>query len=234
MHIASRTLLAFSAGLVDTATFVHLDGLFAAHVTGNFVVFAAALARGLDPSDYTKLLTFPVFVLAVAAGTLVHGPSEARPALLQRLLGLELLLLAAGAGLAGGASVTLGTTELGAVDHAVAFLLVLAMGFQNAVHRFVPGPMSTVMTGNVSAFAAGLVGRFTVSRSGRRDAAGSARVSGLLIGGFAAGCLVGALGVLSLGLACVAAAAAALVTVVLRERARALPGEPHGLHEQNR
>lgn len=40
-------LLAFVAGYVDTATFVEFAGLFAAHVTGNFVLFAAAIGRGV-------------------------------------------------------------------------------------------------------------------------------------------------------------------------------------------
>lgn len=39
-------ILAFLAGFVDTAAFIHMSGLFVAHVTGNFVLLGAALATG--------------------------------------------------------------------------------------------------------------------------------------------------------------------------------------------
>ena len=39
-------LLSFVAGYVDTAGFLSLQGLFTAHVTGNFVTFGASLALG--------------------------------------------------------------------------------------------------------------------------------------------------------------------------------------------
>ena len=37
------TLLAFNGGVVDTAGFLGLHGLFVAHVTGNFVTMGAAI-----------------------------------------------------------------------------------------------------------------------------------------------------------------------------------------------
>jgi uncharacterized membrane protein YoaK (UPF0700 family) len=39
-------LLSFNGGFVDTASFVGLQGLFTAHVTGNFVTLAATLVSG--------------------------------------------------------------------------------------------------------------------------------------------------------------------------------------------
>jgi hypothetical protein len=39
-------LLSFNGGFVDTAGFLGLQGLFTAHVTGNFVTLAAALVLG--------------------------------------------------------------------------------------------------------------------------------------------------------------------------------------------
>jgi uncharacterized membrane protein YoaK (UPF0700 family) len=39
-------LLGFVAGFVDTAGFLGLQGLFTAHVTGNFVTLGAALVLG--------------------------------------------------------------------------------------------------------------------------------------------------------------------------------------------
>ena len=46
MKIALPTLLSFNGGYVDTAGYLALQGLFTAHVTGNFVTIAAALAFG--------------------------------------------------------------------------------------------------------------------------------------------------------------------------------------------
>jgi uncharacterized membrane protein YoaK (UPF0700 family) len=39
-------LLSFNGGFVDTAGFMGLQGLFTAHVTGNFVTLGAALVFG--------------------------------------------------------------------------------------------------------------------------------------------------------------------------------------------
>ncbi len=58
-------ILAFVAGFIDTATFVGADGLFSAHITGNFVVFASQLFSEHDSGVYVKLLTFPFFALGV-------------------------------------------------------------------------------------------------------------------------------------------------------------------------
>src|ERR1700735_4106091 len=64
----NRTLpftLAFTAGYADTCGFVALFGLFTAHVTGNFVLLAAALL-GTHPGVVAKLLALPEFILVVA------------------------------------------------------------------------------------------------------------------------------------------------------------------------
>jgi uncharacterized membrane protein YoaK (UPF0700 family) len=147
--------LSFIAGFSDTATFIHLYGLFSAHVTGNFVLLAAAIGKGVRESDLLKLLSFPVFVFAAAAATIVHD----------RLRGGEpevtldrWLALAAGALLLMGALVALLYGRHGSPDDiplgdAVAGMMsVAAMGVQNALHRFAValGPQTTVMTGTVT------------------------------------------------------------------------------------
>ncbi len=38
-------ILAFMCGFVDTIVFVHMGGLFVAHVTGNFVLLGATSER---------------------------------------------------------------------------------------------------------------------------------------------------------------------------------------------
>src|ERR1700743_1310401 len=62
-------LLAMVAGFCDTATFVGGGCFFSAHITGNFIVFAAQLASESESTGaWVKLLTFPVFVIAVLTG----------------------------------------------------------------------------------------------------------------------------------------------------------------------
>jgi uncharacterized membrane protein YoaK (UPF0700 family) len=45
MKPSLSTLLSFNAGYVDTAVFLALQGLFAAHVTGNFVTLGGGHAH---------------------------------------------------------------------------------------------------------------------------------------------------------------------------------------------
>src|ERR1700749_4387680 len=61
-------LLALSAGYCDTLTFVSVDNLFSAHVTGNFIVFAYDILKQADARSWLKLLSFPVFIIAVICG----------------------------------------------------------------------------------------------------------------------------------------------------------------------
>jgi len=53
-------LLSFTAGDVDTAGFLALQGLFTAHITGNFVTLGTSLALGM-PGAVAKHLSLPVF-----------------------------------------------------------------------------------------------------------------------------------------------------------------------------
>jgi len=46
MRIGLGALLSFNGGFVDTAGFLGLQGLFTAHVTGNFVTQVAGLLPG--------------------------------------------------------------------------------------------------------------------------------------------------------------------------------------------
>ena len=57
-------LLGFNAGYVDTVGFLALNGLFTAHVTGNFVTLGASLINGTSGA-WAKLLALPVFCLFV-------------------------------------------------------------------------------------------------------------------------------------------------------------------------
>ena len=59
-------LLTVNAGYVDTAGFLALQGLFTAHVTGNFVTLGASIALGTSGA-VAKVLALPVFCVVVIA-----------------------------------------------------------------------------------------------------------------------------------------------------------------------
>ena len=70
LHLQAAIIFAQAAmaGFVDTVGFVALFGVFTAHVTGNFVLLGAQLARP-GQGAAIKLLAFPAFIVAVAAAT---------------------------------------------------------------------------------------------------------------------------------------------------------------------
>ena len=143
-------LLSLNAGFVDTAGFLALQGLFTAHVTGNFVTLGASLVLGTSGA-VAKLLALPVFCLVVILTRLLSSallPIN-RPAL-KILLGLKVVLLVAGAVMA----IRLGPFTNGDAWQAVVtgMVLVAAMAIQNAAHRIHLGaaPPSTLMTGTTT------------------------------------------------------------------------------------
>jgi uncharacterized membrane protein YoaK (UPF0700 family) len=71
-------LLSFNGGFIDTAGFLGLQGLFTAHVTGNFVTLGAALVLG-SHGIIGKILALPEFILVIAlarlAGAALRAPA---------------------------------------------------------------------------------------------------------------------------------------------------------------
>jgi uncharacterized membrane protein YoaK (UPF0700 family) len=65
-------LLSLNGGFVDTIGFLGLQGLFTAHVTGNFVTLAAALVYGTH-GVIAKLMALPEFVAVIASRVLCFG-----------------------------------------------------------------------------------------------------------------------------------------------------------------
>src|SRR5512139_3152273 len=63
--VPTMSLLAFTSGFVDTLSFIALFGLFAAHITGNFVLIATSLAE-FRSGLWIKLLAIPIFVFSAA------------------------------------------------------------------------------------------------------------------------------------------------------------------------
>jgi uncharacterized membrane protein YoaK (UPF0700 family) len=142
-------VLSFNGGYVDTAGFLALQGLFTAHVTGNFVTLGAALALGTT-GVVSKLLALPVFCAVVVLTRLASWSIPRRWPGLSTLLTVKVLLLIAAAVLA----MRLGPFPNGDSAPAVitGMVLVAAMAIQNALHRMHLGtaPPSTLMTGTTT------------------------------------------------------------------------------------
>jgi uncharacterized membrane protein YoaK (UPF0700 family) len=143
-------LLSFNGGFVDTAGFLGLQGLFTAHVTGNFVTLGAALVFGTH-GIIAKLLALPEFIIVIAVARLVGAALTAHGLpTLRLLLAVKVLLLLAFFVLA----VTLGPFPDSDVPAGLltGFAGVAAMAIQNGVQRvhFASLPPSTIMTGNTT------------------------------------------------------------------------------------
>jgi uncharacterized membrane protein YoaK (UPF0700 family) len=189
---ALPVLLSVNAGYVDTAGFLALQGLFTAHVTGNFVTAGAALVLGTS-GVVAKLVALPVFCIVVALARVLGESLGARHVLrLKLLLGLKLVLLFAAAGLA----VRLGPFPNGDAWPALltGMTLVSAMAIQNAVQRvhLSAWPPSTLMTGNTTQAVLDVV---DLLRGTGDVVATRGRLSQMVanIAGFAIGCAAGAL-----------------------------------------
>ena len=120
-------LLSAISGVVDVISFLTLK-IFAAHITGNLVLIAAALAGGHNPRS-DQVLALPVFMAATAAAWGIAKTSG--------LQGLRLarLLLAA-------------MTAVAAIACQFAFLRVIMP----------KAPPTAVMTGHLSSFTLALSG----------------------------------------------------------------------------
>ncbi len=188
-------LLSVNGGFVDTMSFLALHGLFAAHVTGNFVTLGATLVLGTSGAT-AKLLALPMFCAAVVVAHLLSFRLRRMGvAVLRTTLLLMLLLLLAAAVLA----VWRGPFANG--DSAGALLtgmtLVAAMAVQNAAHRIhLPhSPPSTMMTGTTTQIMIDIANLLHVENPLDRPAT-RARVRRLsaIVGAFAFGCAAAALG----------------------------------------
>ncbi len=209
MKRSTTLCLTAIAGFIDTLTFVMVGGLFAAHVTGNFVVFGASLAGSPSEHDYLKLAAFPVFVLAVMMGAAIFGATRAK-----KFGGTPLLLLLQAVVFAG---VAAGVYIDGSFITLYALALVAAMGLQNSLHRYVPGPMTTVMTGTVMNWSAAKAEKFFKLPAPETKAPGGRPMTGWMIAAFAAGCALAGFAAKELGLAACGGAALLLLVLTISE-----------------
>jgi uncharacterized membrane protein YoaK (UPF0700 family) len=138
-------LLSFVAGYVDSYTYLALFGLFAAQVTGSFVIAGAELVRH-DSGVVGKLLAIVVFIVAALIGL----SREAGRAPMPWMLALEAGLLAAFV-----AIILFGPDVKGAADwHGIVagLFAASAMGTQSVLVRLLMKgiPQTNVMTGNMT------------------------------------------------------------------------------------
>src|ERR1700743_2281671 len=100
LHPALPLVLSLNAGFVATAGFLALQGLFTAHVTGNFVTFGASMVLGTSGA-LAKLLALPVFCMMVILVRLLGDSlAKAGAPVLKILLSIMLVLLIIAAALA--------------------------------------------------------------------------------------------------------------------------------------
>jgi uncharacterized membrane protein YoaK (UPF0700 family) len=193
MKLSVPVILSLNAGYVDTAGFLALQGLFTAHVTGNFVTLGAALVLGTS-GVLAKLLALPVFC-AVILLTRLGAYSLPRFGLpvLRTMLFMQLLLLCAGAALA----IHTGAQQKGDELYAIltGMLFVAAMAIQNAASRIhlASAPPTTLMTGSTTQIMIDLADVLR-GLEGEAKRAAVARASKMVahVAWFAGGCAGGA------------------------------------------
>jgi uncharacterized membrane protein YoaK (UPF0700 family) len=197
------TLLSLNGGYVDTAGFLALQGLFTAHVTGNFVTFGASMVFGTSGA-LAKLLALPVFcVVVILVRLLGDSLAKAGAPVLKILLGVKLALLITAAALA----IHFGPFASGDGWQAIltGMVLVSAMAIQNAVHRvhFGTAPPTTLMTGTTTQIMIDVADMMRVTSPEARAAllARLKRMSAA-VGGFGLGCAAAALFFLLAGVWC--------------------------------
>ena len=198
--LSMPVLLSLVAGYLDSYTYLSLFGLFAAQVTGSFVIAGAEFVTS-DFGIAGKLIAIGAFVVAAAAtAALIIMAREARSAALPWMLGLETLLLAGFA-----AIVVFGPQVRDARDwHGIlaGVLAAMAMGAQSVLVRLLMKdiPQTNVMTGNMTQLGIAVTElliarrRFDHSRHGTaalRDFA-DARARLITVSAIAAGFLIGA------------------------------------------
>jgi uncharacterized membrane protein YoaK (UPF0700 family) len=214
-------ILSVNGGYVDTAGFLALQGLFTAHVTGNFVTLGAALVLGTS-GVAAKLLALPTFCLVVVATRLMsyHLAARGLP-VLRTMLSLKVALLTLGGVLA----IRFGPFKTGDSLMAIitGLVLVSAMAIQNAAHRIhlAAAPPTTLMTGTTTQIMIDLAD-FVQSRASGLPSDKRQRLLRMSasVCAFAFGCAAGALIFANVGVWCFAVPPlVAVSTLVLSESA---------------
>ncbi|MGO6831321.1 DUF1275 domain-containing protein [Rhizobium leguminosarum] len=203
--ISLATVLSFDAGYVDTAGFLALQGLFTAHVTGNFVTFGAAVVLGTS-GIIAKLLALPVFCAVILVTRLASFWLAGRKyPVLSTMMRVKLLLLIVAATLA----VSYGPFPKGDGWPAIltGMVLVAAMAIQNAAHKIhlAKAPPTTMMTGNTTQIMIDLADVIRGQSLEAKNAAKKRMIKMLTsVCAFAIGCGAAATAFIWLGIWCLA------------------------------
>jgi uncharacterized membrane protein YoaK (UPF0700 family) len=192
-------LLVLSAisGVVDVISFLTLK-IFAAHITGNLVLIAAALAGGNNPKS-DQVLAIPVFMAATVAAWVLAKSSGLQGLRLARpLLAVQFVLLVAVFVI--GVWYRPSVNPKGPMFTAAAMTAVAAIAFQFAFLRVVmpKAPPTAVMTGHLSSFTLAL-SDCLAGEAPSEGATQRLRNHVFLLLGFFAGCAAGAGAALSFG-----------------------------------
>jgi uncharacterized membrane protein YoaK (UPF0700 family) len=197
-------VLTAATGLVDAVSILGLGRVFVANMTGNVVFLGFALAGAPGFALAPSLGALAGFLVgASAGGRLVPRWAHHRGLLLRNISAIELGLVA----IATGVTALSPTGPATAAAVAVAALLAVAMGLQNAMARrlAVPDLTTTVLTMTLTGMAA----------DARHAPAGTTARRALAVLTMFAGALAGALLSLHTHLAWALAVAAAGLIVVL-------------------
>ncbi len=177
-------VLTVLSGVVDAISILSLGRVFVANMTGNvvFIGFAAVGAAGFSLSaSLAALIGF--LVGASAGGTLASRRGAHRGVLLRTTLVSELVLVTVALVVAA----SVGAHQGNSARNALAAILAVAMGLQNAVVRrlAVPDLTTTVLTMTLTGIAADL-------REGRWSPALTVRLLAVatMFGGAVAGALL--------------------------------------------
>jgi uncharacterized membrane protein YoaK (UPF0700 family) len=222
MQLLLPRLLSVNAGFIDAAAYLALKGLFAAHVTGNFVTLGAALVLGTSGA-LAKVLALPVFCIIVLLARLASHSLRARSLpVMSTLLAAQLALMILGATLA----TLFGpfANADGYVALATGMILVAAMAIQNAAHRvhLASAPPSTIMTGTTTQIMLDL-GDLIHGLAPEKARATRHRLSRMTLSvvAFALGCTLGALLYAWLSVLCLWVPPALIVTALAMRQALA-------------
>jgi len=185
-------VLSVTAGCTDIISFLGLNGLFTAHVTGNLVILAAHFFSG--ESQIAPMLSVPVFIVIVSLTRVLASSLELRGwASLHPLLLLQFLLLAGFLILCVLAGLPIDPN--GTLEIIAGMLGVSAMAVQNALVQISlrGAPPTAAMTGNFTLFAMS-VGEMLVGGDPAAITEARKRAARTLpaILGFAVGCGLGA------------------------------------------
>jgi uncharacterized membrane protein YoaK (UPF0700 family) len=187
------SVLSLVAGSSDVISFLGLDALFTAHITGNLCVLAAHLVTG-GTAPPAPMLSVPVFIVALGLTRLLAGGLEAmQHDTLRPLLTLQFALLVGFFVLSIATGAQLHPDARGAV--AAGMLGVAAMAVQNTLAQIslTGAPSTAVMTTNITRFMMDL-GDILFHGGGQQSAEARKRAKHTwpAILGFAAGCALGA------------------------------------------